>query len=179
MSSPITTEVLLARNKRYIPSHQRIGTLAELGPVDGFPHILVVTCCDPRCIPENFLGLTTLDAITIRNAGGNVEMALANVVALDTLVDFREIMVVKHTDCGSLMYTVEGVRGVLGERAPGKKAEIEKMELGSIAGKTLEQGLREQVGAVKASDLVKDELKSKIRAFVYDIASGDLTEVAV
>ncbi|KAK3642603.1 hypothetical protein LTR56_010651 [Elasticomyces elasticus] len=160
MSSPITTEVLLARNKRYIPSHQRIGTLAELGPVDGFPHILVVTCCDPRCIPENFLGLTTLDAITIRNAGGNVEMALANVVALDTLVDFR-------------------VRGVLGERAPGKKAEIEKMELGSIAGKTLEQGLREQVGAVKASDLVKDELKSKIRAFVYDIASGDLTEVAV
>ncbi|KAK5678751.1 hypothetical protein LTS10_009195 [Elasticomyces elasticus] len=179
MSSPITTEVLVARNKAYIPSHQPISTLGKLGPIDGFPHILVVTCCDPRCIPENFLGLTTLDAITIRNAGGNVEMALANIVALDTLVDFREIMVVKHTDCGSQMYTVEGVRGVLSERAPSKKAEIEKMELGSIAGKTLEQGLREQVGAVKASGLVKEELKSKIRAFVYDIASGGLTEVAV
>ena len=106
-------------------------------------------------------------------------MALPNVLALDTLVGLHEIMVVKHTDCGSLAYTAEGVKGVLNQRAPGKKDEIEKMELGSIAGKTLEQGLKEQIGAVKASELVREDLKPKIRAFIHDLVSGNLAEVEV
>jgi carbonic anhydrase len=87
--------------------------------------------------------------------------------------------VVKHTDCGSLAYTTEGVKNVLKERAPGKKDEIEKMEIGSIAGKTLEQGVKEQVAAVKESELVRAELKPKIRGFVHDLVSGELTEVEV
>lgn len=106
-------------------------------------------------------------------------MALPNVLALDTLVGFNEIMVVKHTDCGSLVYTNEGVKGVLAERSPGQKDEIENMELGSIAGKTLEQGLKEQVGVAKASKLLREDLKPSIRAFIYDIISGDLKEVEV
>ena len=106
-------------------------------------------------------------------------MALPNVLALDTFLGFHEIMVVKHTDCGSLVYTNEEVKGVLMERAPGKKDEIENMEMGSIAGKTLEQGLKEQVGAAKANELMREGLKPSIRGFIYDIISGDLKEVEV
>ena len=179
MSSPLSTNVLINRNKAYLPSHQPIPTFAELMPIGKIPHVMVVTCADPRCIPENFLGLKTGEVITIRNAGGNIEMAIPNVLALDTLVGLEEIMVIKHTDCGSLAYTTKGVKDVLNERAPGKKNEIEKMELGSISGKTLEQGLKEQIGAVKASELVRGDLKPKIRAFVYDLVSGSLAEVEV
>jgi carbonic anhydrase len=179
MSSELSTNVLLARHKSYLPSHQPFPTFAELAPLGKLPHIMVVTCADPRCIPENFLGINPGEIITIRNAGGNVQMALPNVLALDALVRLDEIMVVKHTDCGSLAYTTEGVNNVLRERAPGKKDQIEKMELGSIAGKTLEQGVKEQVAAVKASELLRAELKPKIRGFVHDLVSGELTEVEV
>lgn len=179
MSSPLTTDALVTRNKAYATNHQPIPTFADLAPLELIPHVMVVTCADPRCIPEKFLGLNTGEAITIRNAGGNIETALANVLALDTLVGIHEIVVVKHTDCGSLAYTTEGVQEVLIERAPGKKSEIKEMEFGSIAGKTLEQGLKEQIAAVRASELVRKDLKPKIRAFVYDIASGAVTEVEV
>jgi carbonic anhydrase len=163
MSSEISTNALLARNKSYLPSHQPFPTIAELAPLGKLPHMLVVTCADGRCIPENFLGINPGEVIVIRNAGGNLQMALPNILALDTLLSFHEIMVVKHTDCGSLLYTNEGVKGVLMERVPGKKDEIENMEMGSIAGKTLEQGLKEQIRAVKANKLMREDLKPSIR----------------
>ncbi|TKA57549.1 hypothetical protein B0A55_12413 [Friedmanniomyces simplex] len=181
MSSPLSTDVLLARNKAYLPTHQPIPTRADIISVIGYmpPQIMVVTCADPRCIPETFLKLQTSEAITIRNAGGNIETALPDILALDVLLGLQEIVVIKHTDCGSLAYTDEGVKRVLGERAPGMQEEIAKMEFGSIAGKTLEQGLREQVDVVKGSGLVREDLKARIRGFVFDLASGGLMEVDV
>jgi carbonic anhydrase len=177
MSEPLSTNVLLARHKAYLPSHSPFPTIAELGPLSKIPHILVVTCADPRCTPESFLGINPGEILVIRNAGGNPQMALPNILALDALVDIHEIMVVKHTDCGSLVFTEKGVKGVLKQRPPMRELEIDEMDIGSIAGKTLEQGLREQVGFVKGSDLVKAELKQNIRSFIFDIASGKLTEV--
>jgi Carbonic anhydrase len=93
MSSELSTNVLLARHKAYLPSHQPFPTFAELAPLGKIPHIMVVTCADPRCIPENFLGINPGEIITIRNAGGNVQMALPNILALDALVQLDEIMV--------------------------------------------------------------------------------------
>lgn len=177
MSEGLSTDVLLARHATYLPTHNAFPTFADLAPLGKIPHVLVVTCADPRCIPENFLGINPGEIIVIRNAGGNVQMALPNILALDTLVGINEIMVVKHTDCGSLAFTEEGVKDVLKKRAPGREKEIEEMEIGSIAGKTLEQGLREQIAVVKGSELLRGELKGSIRAFVHDIVSGSLTEV--
>jgi hypothetical protein len=43
----------------------------------------------------------------------------------------------------------------------------------------LEQGLKEQIGAVKANKLTRVDLKPSIRGFIYDLVSGDLNEVEV
>ena len=180
MSTPVSTDTLLARNEAYIPSHQPLPTFAQLAALKVPPPPMVVTCADPRCVPEDFLGLQPGEVIVVRNAGGNVEMALPNVLALDEFLGgLPEIMVIKHTDCGSLAYTNELVKGALKLRAPDREDEIEKIDIGSIAGKTLEQGLKEQIGAVKANVLVREDLKPKIRAFIYDISKGDLQEVEV
>jgi carbonic anhydrase len=104
-------------------------------------------------------------------------MALPNILALDAMLEIKEIMVVKHTDCGSQKYTTEGVKTILKERAPAEDDAIGRMNLGSIAGKTLEQGLEEQILAVKSSPLVREDLKQKIRAFIFDLTVGDLKEV--
>lgn len=177
----LTTQDLLARNAAYKPSHHPIPTFAQIAPPDGSKLNLpmIITCLDPRCIPEHFLSLTTLEALTLRNAGGNLAMALPNILALDHLVGISEIMVVKHTDCGTLAYTEEGVKGELVERAPGCKHEIEGMEVGSNSKSGLEAGLREEVKRVRGSQLVRGELKEKIRGFVYDLNDGGLTEVEV
>jgi carbonic anhydrase len=179
MSDPVSTNSLLARHATYLPTHQPFPTFAELGPQGKIGHIAVVTCADPRCIPENFLGIRPGEVIVFRNAGGNIQMALPNILAVDALIGINEVMVIKHTDCGSLTYTETGVKDALKERAPGRDKEIEEMEIGSIAGKTLEQGLREQLAAVKGSELVREETKGGIRAFVYDLVSGTLNEVEV
>ena len=106
-------------------------------------------------------------------------MALPDILALDTLVGIHEIMVVKHTDCGSLAFTEKGVKDILKQRAPMREQDINEMDFGSIAGKTLEEGLREQVGYVKGSELVREELKPNIRSFIHDLVSGTLREVQV
>jgi carbonic anhydrase len=174
-----TISALQARHEAYLPTHQPIPTFAELGPLGKIGHLAVVTCADPRCIPENFLGINTGEAVVFRNAGGNIQMALPNILAIDALIGLNEIMVIKHTDCGTLAYTDKGVKGALKERAPGLEKEIDEMEIGSIAGKTLEQGLKEQINVVKQSKLVREEMKAGIRAFVHDLVSGSLTEVKV
>lgn len=179
MSTPLSIDSLLARYEAYLPTHQPFPTLTQLKTTGAFPLLAVVTCADPRCNPEHFLGIHPGEVVVFRNAGGNIQMALPNILAIDALIGIKEVMVVKHTDCGSLAYTENGVKGVLKERAPGLDKEIDGMELGSIAGKTLEQGLKEQVGFVKKSELLRGEIKGSIRAFVHDIVSGSLTEFEV
>lgn len=179
MSNPVSTNSLLARHATYLPTHQPFPTFAELGPQGKIGHLAVVTCADPRCIPENFLGIQPGEVIVFRNAGGNIQTALPSILAVDALIGIDEVLVIKHTDCGSLAYTEKGVKDALKERAPGREKEIDEMELGSIAGKTLEQGLVEQIAVVKGSDLVREEMKGGIRAFVHDLITGSMTEVEV
>ena len=76
----------------------------------------------------------------------------------------------------SLMFREKGVKDVLKQRAPMREQHINEMDIGSIARKTLE-GLREQVGYVKGSELVREESKPSIRGFIYNLISGTLIEV--
>lgn len=83
----------------------------------------MVTCADPRYIPENCLSINPGEIIVIRNAGGNPQMALPNILALDMLVGNHEIMVVKHTDWGSLAFTEKGVEGCFETESTYERAE--------------------------------------------------------
>lgn len=58
-----------------------------------------------------------------------------------------------------------------------REQNIDEMDIGSIAGKTLKEGLSEPIGYVKGSELVREELKPNIRGFIHDLVSGKLTEV--
>ncbi len=51
-------------------------------------------------------------------------------LALDTSFGLQGVVVVKHTDCGSLAYGNERVRLMLGERAPRMKDLIGEVEFG-------------------------------------------------
>lgn len=134
MSALPTVADLIVRNAEYKAQHESIATLQErAGSGLKGPSVAIVTCADPRCIPENFLKLNTWDAVVIRTAGSNVKAALPSLVAIDGLVGLQEIMIINHTDCGAQIFRDEAIRASLKERAQGMGVEINSMEFGEIS----------------------------------------------
>lgn len=59
--------------------------------------LIVLTCLDPRTVPEQFFG-PDLRAGVVRNAGGRAGPdAITSIVTLRTLMDTKNIAVVHHT----------------------------------------------------------------------------------
>ncbi len=71
--------------------------------------LFVLTCCDPRTDPAQFLGLGMSDALVVRNVGGRVTSEVINDVAyLGQLAEgfmpegpLFEVAVIHHTQCGT------------------------------------------------------------------------------
>lgn len=104
MASPPTVQELLARHAKGQASHEPITTIEERVKAGGqAPKVFVVTCADPRCIPEKFLHLETWEVVVLRTAGSDVQAALPSIIAIDSLFELDEIMVINHTDCGALV----------------------------------------------------------------------------
>ncbi|OQV07608.1 hypothetical protein CLAIMM_12013 [Cladophialophora immunda] len=137
---------------------------------------LPVTCADPRCIPENIFKLKTLEAVVLRVAGGNAQYVLNHLLSIDSLVHFREAIIVQHTDCGATHFRDAVVKEELAQRAPDAKAEIDNMTFGEITG-SLSDNVKKSIAFLKDSPLVPESLKSNIRGFVFDIKTGELEEV--
>lgn len=58
---------------------------------------ITVTCADPRCIPEKIFQLQTGEAVVMRVAGGNAQYVLNHILSIDSLVNFKEAIIVQHT----------------------------------------------------------------------------------
>ncbi|KEF55375.1 uncharacterized protein A1O9_08125 [Exophiala aquamarina CBS 119918] len=114
-----------------------------------------------------------------RTTGADVRSVLPNILALDYLVGLTDILVVKHTDCGGLQIRDANVREQLIDLAPGSKAEIEAMKFAEITGletseslftfgmslirltRTLEDSAEDEVAFLRASELLRPELKER------------------
>lgn len=193
MSASPTVADLLLRNVEYEAQHDPIATFEERfeSGLKG-PSVAIVTCADPRCIPENFLKLNTWDAVVIRTAGSNVKAALPSLIAIDALVGLQEIMVINHTDCGAQAFRDESIRTSLKVRAHSMSADIDRMEFGQIVGyvqnalspvlslttiSSLEDRVREHVAVAKDTTLLRQGLRSKVTGYIYDLKSGALKRV--
>jgi carbonic anhydrase len=84
------------------------------------------------------------------------------------------MMIVHHTDCGALQYTDEGVEEVLRTRAP-ESSEIKDMKFGAIT--DVPQSVKDDLTVLKASPLVREELKENASGYVFDVKTGLLTPV--
>lgn len=175
MSPPSLTE-LLERNRTFTPSHTPLPTFAEIGASGKpGPQVLVVTCADPRCEPYQFLNIAPFEAVAIRGIGGRVEPQLTGIMAVDTLFNFKEIAIIHHTDCGATMYTTEKVANVLKERAPGKESAIAQLKFGDF--KDIAGSVREDLEIFRANPFVSKQLRENAHGFVFDIKTGEVTNV--
>lgn len=134
-------------------------------------HLAIVTCMDCRIEPHAAFGLGSGEAHVIRNAGAVVTADVRRSLALSQrALNTSEIWLVAHTDCGVLglddeafLDVVEADTGVRPDWRPGGFDSLE----GSV---------RDGLAAI-AADRALDS--SAARGFIFDVESGELSEVAL
>ena len=133
--------------------------------------LAVLTCMDARIDVLALLGLEPGDAHVIRNAGGRAtEDAVRSLSISQAILGTREVMVIHHTGCGMLAAHDSAVAARL-EEATGHAPDF---EVGSFADE--EEGVREDVRLLRQNRHLPH--RDRIRGFLYDLASGDLQEIA-
>ena len=158
------TDDLLANNAEYAASFS--GPL-PLPPAKG---IAVLACMDARLDVYRLLGLNAGEAHVIRNAGGIVtDDAIRSLTISQRLLGTTEIILIHHTDCGMLTFTddsfkadIQGDTGIKPHWSPEAFAD-------------LEEDVRQSIARIKASPFVPN--RNAVRGFIFDVATGKLTEV--
>jgi carbonic anhydrase len=158
------TDELIANNARYAESFS--GPL----PLPPAKHLAVVACMDARLDVYRILGLQAGEAHVIRNAGGVVtDDEIRSLAISQRLLGTEEIILIHHTDCGMLTFTDDEFK-----KAVQDDTGI-KPEWAAEAFPDLEEDVRQSIARIKANPFVPR--KDAIRGFVFDVATGKLSEV--
>ncbi|MEW2515428.1 carbonic anhydrase [Streptomyces sp. NPDC046870] len=158
------TDELLANNARYAETFS--GPL----PLPPSRQLAVVACMDARLNVYAILGLNDGEAHVIRNAGGVVTQDEIRSLAISQrLLGTEEIILIHHTDCGMLTFTDDGFKDAV------QKDTGIRPPWAAEAFPDLEEDVRQSVARIKADPFVVH--KDRVRGFVFDVATGRLTEV--
>ncbi|MYH67902.1 MAG: carbonic anhydrase [Dehalococcoidia bacterium] len=161
-----TIDDLLKSNAGYAASFD-----AGDAPVPPALGLAVIACMDARLDTHALLGIGVGDAHVIRNAGGVVtDDAIRSLTISQRLLGTTSIMLIHHTDCGMLTFRDDDVKDAI-EAETGIRPSF-AME----AFPDLDGDVRQSIARIKASPFVPN--KDDIRGFVYDCATGKLSEVA-
>lgn len=138
-----------------------------------------VTCMDARIDTHAAFGISLGDAHVIRNAGGTALDALRSLVISQQLLGTREIILVKHTGCGMLIFDTPAATGLVEKNlGPGAKAELAKFVGGQGEFQTfgdLEQAVRDDVQFLRESQLIGDDVV--VSGWVYEVETGKTRQV--
>ncbi len=161
------TENLLKNNQGYAASFKK-GNL----PMPPGKKLAVLACMDARLDVHKILGLEEGDAHVIRNAGGvATDDAIRSLVISQRLLGTEEIILIHHTDCGMLTFTDDEVKRQI-EKETGIRPAFALEAFSDI-----EEDVRQSIARLEASPFIPR--KSSIRGFVYDVRSGQLSEVRI
>lgn len=136
--------------------------------------LTVLTCMDARISVEQMLGLNVGDAHILRNAGGIVtDDVLRSLIVSHYLLFTQEFMIINHTQCGQLSYRDEELRARVQQLAG--TAAVAPSAFHSFT--NLAENVRHQVQKVRSHPWIPRSIL--VRGFIYDVATGRLSEVDV
>ncbi len=160
------TDEYLANNAKYAETFS--GPL----PLPPSKHVAVVACMDARLDVYRLLGLGDGEAHVIRNAGGVVtDDEIRSLAISQRLLGTREIILIHHTDCGMLTFTDDEFKRAIQDET-GLKPEWAPESFPDV-----EEDVRQSLRRIEASPFVT--LHESLRGFVFDVATGRLTEVTL
>ncbi|OQV00996.1 hypothetical protein CLAIMM_06420 isoform 1 [Cladophialophora immunda] len=136
---------------------------------------VILSCSDPRVIPEQFMGLgPERPAAIIRNAGGRAMDAIRTLQVLNTITPLDLIIVVHHTDCGTTHVPDNEVRERIKQISSLPAEAIDAMDFGEI--KDLEASILEDVAMIKDDPTYGGNAPAVV-GLLYEIETGKLRQV--
>ena len=158
------TDEYLKNNEEYAKSFS--GPL----PLPPSKHVAVVACMDARLDVYRVLGINEGEAHVIRNAGGVVTYDFSRSLPItQRLLGTKEIILIHHTDCGMLTFTDDVFKREIQEET-GIKPEWAAESFPDV-----EEDVRQSLRRIEASPFVTKH--ESLRGFVFDVATGKLSEV--
>jgi carbonic anhydrase len=160
------TDEYLQHNERYAEGFS--GPL----PMPPARQVAVVACMDARLDVYRILGLAEGEAHVIRNAGGVVtDDQIRSLAISQRLLGTREIVLIHHTDCGMLTFTDPQLRDQI-------EADTGVRPIWSAeAFDDPDADVRRSARRITSSPFVPHT--DQVRGFVFDVATGRLSEVAL
>ncbi|SFK60377.1 beta-class carbonic anhydrase [Amycolatopsis sacchari] len=133
-------------------------------------HVAILTCMDARIRVFELFGLIQGEAHILRNAGGVVTDDVIRSLALSQRkLGTTEVIIVQHTTCGLSMVTEDDFKDEL-EQDTGLRPTWTVEAFRDVA-----DSVRTSMRRVKRSAYLPHT--DNVRGFVYDVHTGDLTEV--
>jgi carbonic anhydrase len=161
-------DMVLERNRKYAEGFNE-------GGLPGRPpslRLAVLACMDCRLHISELMGLELGDAHIMRNAGGIVtEDVLRSLIISYQIGGTREFMIINNTKCGMLTFKDEELTTQL-QQATGKLPVVPAR---FSAFTNLEENVRQQIQKVKSHPWIPESLP--VRGFIYDVDTGQLSEV--
>ncbi|EHR51812.1 carbonic anhydrase [Saccharomonospora marina XMU15] len=159
------TDELLANNAEYARTFS--GPL----PLPPSKRVAIVACMDARLNVYGALGLAEGEAHVIRNAGGVVtEDEIRSLAISQRLLGTEEIILIHHTDCGMLTFTDDefkrSIQDEVGIKPPWAAEAFDDVET----------DVRQSMARINKSPFIPR--KESVRGFVFDVATGRLSEVS-
>ena len=141
-------------------------------PLPPSKHVAVVACMDARLDVYRVLGLDEGEAHVIRNAGGVVTDDVIRSLAISQrLLGTREIILIHHSDCGMLTFTDDAFKRDIQDET-GVKPPWAAESFPDLA-----EDVRQSLRRIDNSPFVTKHVS--LRGFVFDVATGKLTEVTL
>jgi carbonic anhydrase len=190
-SSSNNFSAVITANKDYSDSFDKADLAAPPAR-----HFAILTCMDARMDPAKFAGLAEGDAHVIRNAGGRAtDDAIRSLIISHKFLGTLEWYIIQHTGCGMASVTDSEIAELLaedletavhnGERWSNPQREhSDNTKPGSTAGQAihwhtftdLRASVLGDVEAIKNHQLVPSHIQ--VYGFIYDVKSGQLTQVS-
>ena len=129
---------------------------------------------DARIDPASAYGISLGDAHVIRNAGGSARDALRSLIISEALLGTNEIVLIKHTGCGMLIFNQEQGHAAV-EQKFGVEAQKAISDLDFLTFPDLETAVKDDVEFLKSNKTIPDSVK--ISGWIYEVETGKVRPV--
>ena len=132
---------------------------------------------DARLDPAAMLGIPLGTAHIIRNAGACVADSLRSIVISQQLLGTKEIIVIKHTGCGMLLFDTPTATELVQKNLPEGAVEELKTRFGGefLTYTNLEKAVEEDVQMLRDTKLVHKDIV--ISGWIYEVETGLVRQV--
>ncbi|KAF1935064.1 carbonic anhydrase [Clathrospora elynae] len=133
----------------------------------------ILTCMDARIDPSAAFGIPLGAAHVIRNAGASARDAFRSIVISQQLLGTTEVLVVKHTGCGMLIFDNETAKGLV-KKNKGEAAakEVEDVDFQTFS--NLEAEVKKDVEWLQ-SKAVEEGIR--FTGWVYEVETGKARKI--